>query len=121
VSDEQLTWVRQELRSATDAGQNKVLLFHCYSSDLKVGKGELMDVLRNFDVRLIDMGHTHYNEIANDGLTLCSATRSTGQIEAGSVGYSVTNLDGCIVSCRIGKAARCGHYLAQRRAAADQI
>jgi Icc protein len=46
------------------------------------------------------MGHTHYNEIANDGKTLYSATRSTGQIEEGPVGYSITNIDSNIVSWR---------------------
>ena len=100
VSEKQLAWVRHELQAATDAGQSKVLLLHCYPSDLKTGGGELMEMLRNFDVRLIDMGHTHYNEIANDGQTLYSATRSTGQIEEGPVGYSVTNLDGDAVSWR---------------------
>jgi len=75
-------------------------MLHCYPSDLKVGSGELMELLRNLDVRLIDMGHTHYNEIANDGWTLYSATRSTVQIEEGPAGYSVTNLDGDVVSWR---------------------
>ena len=51
-------------------------------------------------VRLIDMGHTHYNELANDGHTLYTATRSTGQIEEGPTGFSVTNLDGPVVSWR---------------------
>jgi Icc protein len=100
VSDEQLAWVKYELQTATDAGESKVLLLHCYPSDLKVGGAELMEVLRNFDVSLIDTGHTHYNEIANDGRTLYSATRSTGQIEEGPVGYSVTNIDGNAVSWR---------------------
>jgi len=98
VSEGQLSWVKRELQTATDAGQTKVLLLHCYPSNLKVGGGELIEVIRNFDVRLIDMGHTHYNEIANDGRTLYSATRSTGQIEEGPVGYSVTNIDGTVVS-----------------------
>jgi 3',5'-cyclic-AMP phosphodiesterase len=44
------------------------------------------------------MGHTHYNEIANDGRTLYAATRSTGQIEEGPVGFSLTNLDRTVVS-----------------------
>jgi Icc protein len=100
VSEEQLAWVSRELQTATDMGQPKVLLLHCYPSDLKVGGAELMEVLRNFDVSLIDMGHTHYNEITNDGRTLYSATRSIGQIEEGPVGYSVTNIDGNVVSCR---------------------
>ena len=46
------------------------------------------------------MGHTHYNELANDGRTIFAATRSTGQIEEGPVGYSVVTLDGGIVSWR---------------------
>jgi Icc protein len=100
VSEEQLAWVKRELQTATDTGQSKVLLLHCYPSDLKVGEHELVDALRKFDVRLVDMGHTHYNEIANDGRTLYSATRSTGQIEEGPVGYSVTNIDGDVVSWR---------------------
>ena len=100
VSPDQLVWVKHELQAATDARQTKVLLLHCYPSDLKVGGAELMEVIRNLDVRLIDMGHTHYNEIANDGWTLYSATRSTGQIEEGPVGYSVTNIDGDVVSWR---------------------
>jgi Icc protein len=44
------------------------------------------------------MGHTHYNELANDGRTLYTATRSTGQIEEGPVGFSVTNIDGDVIS-----------------------
>jgi Icc protein len=100
ASAEQLAWVKGELQTATDAGQTKVLLLHCYPSDLKVGSAELMELLRNFDVSLIDMGHTHYNEIANDGRTLYSTTRSTGQIEEGPVGYSITNIDGDVVSWR---------------------
>ena len=100
VSRDQLAWVKRELQTATDAGQSSVLLLHCYPSDLKAGASELMETLRNFDVRLIDMGHTHYNEIANDGRTLYTSTRSIGQIEEGPVGYSVTSIDGGVVSWR---------------------
>ncbi len=100
VSDEQLRWAEIELQRATQDGQTKVLLMHCYPSDLKVGRHELQRLVRDYDVRLIDMGHTHYNEIANDGRTLYTATRSTGQIEEGPVGYSVINLDGNAVSWR---------------------
>jgi Icc protein len=106
VGEEQLAWVKRELQTATDAGQTKVLLLHSYPSDLKVGGCELMEEVRNFDVRLIDMGHTHYNEIANDGRTLYSATRSTGQIEEGQVGYSVTNIDADVVSWRFVELAK---------------
>ena len=44
------------------------------------------------EVRLMDMGHTHYNEVANDRKTIYTATRSTGQIEKGPVGFSVTTI-----------------------------
>jgi Icc protein len=100
VNEEQLRWVEDELREATRSGQKKVLLLHCYPSDLKVGGEVVSRLVRDYDVRLIDMGHTHYNELANDGRTLYSATRSTGQIEEGPVGYSVTSLDGDVVSWR---------------------
>jgi 3',5'-cyclic-AMP phosphodiesterase len=46
------------------------------------------------------MVHTHYNEIAYDGHAIYTATRSTGLIEEGPVGFSVTNLDHGVVSCR---------------------
>jgi predicted phosphodiesterase len=100
VSDEQLRWAEDELQRATRNGQRKVILLHCYPSDLKVGGDEVSRLVRDHQVRLIEMGHTHYNEIANDGQTLYSATRSTGQIEEGPVGYSVTNLGGKVVSWR---------------------
>lgn len=100
VSDEQIGWAEHELQEATKNGQAKVLLLHCYPSDLKVGREAIIRLVHEYDVRLIDMGHTHYNELANDGQTLYSATRSTGQIEEGPVGYSVTSIDGNVVSWR---------------------
>ena len=100
VLPEQLKWAEEELQLATKNSQTKVILLHCYPSDLKVGGEEVSRLVREYSVRLMDMGHTHYNEIANDGRTLYSATRSTGQIEEGPVGYSVTNIDGNVVSWR---------------------
>jgi len=106
VLEEQLRWAEEELQLATQNRQTKVILLHCYPSDLKVGGEELRRLVREYDVRLIDMGHTHYNEIANDGRTLYSATRSTGQVEEGPVGYSVTSLDGDVVSWRFVELGR---------------
>ncbi len=100
VSKEQLRWAEDELELAAKNEQLKVIFLHCYPSDLKVGGEEVSRLVRDYDVRLVDMGHTHYNEIANDGLTIYSATRSTGQIEEGPVGYSVTNIDGNVLSWR---------------------
>jgi len=100
VLEKQLRWAEEELQLATKSGQTKVLLLHCYPSDLKVGGEEVIRLVRDYDVRLVDMGHTHYNELANDGRTVYSATRSTGQIEEGPVGYSITSIDGHVVSWR---------------------
>ena len=100
VLPEQLRWVEGQLQAATAAGQVKVLLLHCYPSDLKQGREELTRLVANHGVKLIDMGHTHYNEVSHDGRTIYTATRSTGQIEEGPVGFSVANLDEGVVSWR---------------------
>ena len=94
ILTEQLGWLEGELRSSQSRGERVVLLLHCYPTDLKTGAEELIALIRRYEVRLIDMGHTHYNEIANDGKTIYTATRSTGQIEEGPAGFSVTNFDG---------------------------
>ncbi len=84
--------------AASQAGLEKVLFLHCYPSELKVGGAQLQDLIRKYCVEIVDMGHTHYNEIANDGHTLYTSTRSTGQLEEGLVGFSVASLDHGVVS-----------------------
>src|SRR5713226_5242839 len=100
ISREQLSWLREELELATAAQKRSVLFLHCYPSELGKSSAPLRNLIKGYGVLLVDMGHTHYNEIANDGLTLYTATRSTGQIEEGPVGFSVTNLDNGVVSWR---------------------
>ena len=95
---DQLDWAEEQLRQAGQKQQATVIFLHCYPSDLKQGGERLRDLVASPSVRLIDMGHTHYNELANDGQTLYTATRSTGQIEEGPVGFSVTNIDGAVIS-----------------------
>jgi hypothetical protein len=58
----------------------------------------LQDLIQNNDVIMIDAGHTHYNSVANDGHTIYAATRSTGQISEGPVGFSIVNIDDGVVS-----------------------
>ncbi len=91
VDDGQLDWLEGELQ---DRPEPTVILMHCYPSDLKQGRERLARLLREHNVRVVDMGHTHYNEISNNGTTLFCATRSTGQIEEGPVGYSVLSFKG---------------------------
>lgn len=98
LSDE-LEWLENQLE-ALNPDDRAVLLLHCYPTDLKQGGERLKELVDTPQVLLIDMGHTHYNEVANDGRTLYTATRSTGQIEEGPVGFSVTNIDGDVVSWR---------------------
>jgi Icc protein len=100
ISAEQLNWLQQELELAIAIHKRSVLFLHCYPSELGNSSSPLRDPIKRYGVLHVDMGHTHYNEIANDGRTLYTATRSTGQIEEGPVGFSVTNLDNGVVSWR---------------------
>ena len=99
---DQLPWLERELQAAKQRGESSLIFTHGYPADLK-GDGETEAfgrLIATFDVALVDMGHTHYNELANDGCTIFAATRSTGQIEEGPVGYSIVTIDGGIVSWR---------------------
>ena len=102
LGSSQLGWLRDQLAEADRAGETALLFMHSYPADLR-GDGEaeaLNGLLARRRVALVDMGHTHYNELANDGATIYAATRSTGQIEEGPVGYSLTTVDRGIVSWR---------------------
>jgi hypothetical protein len=100
ISEEQLHWLEQELEAIAAAQKRSVMFLHCYPTELGKSSCPLRYLLKKYSVRLVDMGHTHYNEIANDGHTLYSATRSTRQIDEGPVGFSITNLDQDVVSWR---------------------
>lgn len=97
----QTDWLAKELEEA--AGKRRCAIFmHSYPADLK-GDGETTAINEAFaarEVLLVEMGHTHYNELANDGRTIFAATRSTGQIEEGPVGYALVTIDGRCVSWR---------------------
>jgi 3',5'-cyclic-AMP phosphodiesterase len=100
ISEEQLRWLEQELEAIPATQKSIVLFLHCYPSELGKLSSPLRNLIEKYSVLLVDMGHTHHNEIANDGHTLYTATRSTGQIEEGPVGFSITSLDQEVVSWR---------------------
>jgi Icc protein len=100
LTDDHLDWAQRELAAAAEAGEEVVVFMHTYPADLKAGRSRLNDLLTARHVLCVDMGHTHYNELANDGRTIFMATRSTGQIEEGSVGFSVAAVDEGGVSWR---------------------
>ncbi|WP_342644582.1 metallophosphoesterase [Mucilaginibacter sp. CSA2-8R] len=102
VAQAQMEWLRQELQSAQSTNQNTIIFTHTYPDDL-TGDGEtqvLNQLIAEYKVTLVDMGHTHYNELANNGQTIFAATRSTGQIEEGPVGYTLVSADDGVVSWR---------------------
>ena len=97
LDDPALDWIEREI----DTAEGAVAVFmHTYPADLRAGSARLAALLARPGVLCVDMGHTHYNELANDGGTIFMATRSTGQIEEGPAGFSVAALDGRCVSWR---------------------
>jgi hypothetical protein len=98
LGSDQMTWLSADLHKASRRSRASVLFLHCYPSELSDADPSLVDLIRLYDVLMVDMGHTHYNEIANDGHVIYAATRSTGQIEEGPVGFSINVLDHGVVS-----------------------
>ncbi|WP_342110372.1 metallophosphoesterase family protein [Methylobacterium sp. SI9] len=98
----QVDWFRSELAAADRDGLPCAVFTHTYPDDL-TGPDEratLAGLIRGHNVRLVEMGHTHYNELAHDGRTLYASARSVGQNEDGSVGYAVAAIDGAVTSWR---------------------
>ncbi|MGA7803445.1 MAG: metallophosphoesterase, partial [Bradyrhizobium sp.] len=97
---EQFSWLKQRLAAAKHENKRCIVFMHTYPADLGEEARELSRLLDESNVRLVAMGHTHYNEIAHDGRTIYAATRSTGQIEEGPVGFSFAAVDGEVVIWR---------------------
>ena len=97
---DQLAWAERELEAAQAAGHGAAVFMHTYPADLQEGAKRIGALLARPEVLCVDMGHTHYNELANDGGTVFMATRSTGQVEEGPPGFSVAAIDGRVVSWR---------------------
>jgi Icc protein len=97
-SSKQIHWLETQLIEARAAQHRPLIFTHLYPSELKTRADIFTRLVRQFQVELVEMGHTHYNELANDGYTIYAATRSTGQIEEGPPGFSLTTIDGDVVS-----------------------
>ena len=95
-----LLWLRGQLDDARRDRKTAALFMHAYPADLGEESAEIAAMLDESPVALVSMGHTHYNEISNDGRTIYAATRSTGQIEEGDVGFAFAAIDGGAVSWR---------------------
>lgn len=94
LGGDQLPWAERELEAARAAGEAAVVFMHTYPADLRQGAERFAALLARTDVACVDMGHTHYNELANDGRTIFMAARSTGRVEEGPPGFSVAAVDG---------------------------
>jgi hypothetical protein len=93
ISDAQNSWLTNDLDLAAKAGLKSVIFMHSYTQ-----VSELQEVIQRDNVIMVDAGHTHYNDIANDGNTIYAATRSLTQMAEGPAGYSIINLDSGVVS-----------------------
>ena len=93
ISAEETAWLTSDLDAAAKAGLKNVLFMHTYNL-----ASSLQELIQKDNVILVDTGHTHTNQIANDGHTVYTATRSTGQATEGPVGFSLVNLDNGVVS-----------------------
>jgi 3',5'-cyclic-AMP phosphodiesterase len=100
LGHDQFAWLKVQLERAKQDGQACVVFMHAYPADLGDEAEALSQALDQSNTLLVAMGHTHYNEIAHDGRTIYAATRSTGQIEEGPVGFSFAAVDGDVVSWR---------------------
>jgi len=98
LGPQQIAWLQDELTGAVRNGKQIVVFLHAYPSEHGSDANLLRECFLQSGVRLVEMGHTHYNELANDGQTIYAATRSTGQVEEGAPGFSVTTIDSGVVS-----------------------
>jgi hypothetical protein len=87
----------EQLARAEAEGQGALIFTHAFPGDLAADADEVARLIADGSVAFVDTGHTHYNELLNDGCCLYGATRSTAQIEEGPPGYSLhTVRDGVV-------------------------
>jgi Icc protein len=70
--------------------------------DLAADGEEIARMFADGGVALVDTGHTHYNELLDDGRVIYAATRSTGQIEedGGAAGFAIVCVHEGVASWR---------------------
>jgi 3',5'-cyclic-AMP phosphodiesterase len=121
LEEAQLDWMASELEHADAARQKALVFMHAYPTDLRAGADRLRSLLARHRVVCVDMGHTHYNELANDGRTIFMATRSTGQVEEGPVGFSIAAVNTGVVSWRFAPLAANGPLVLVTRPADHRL
>jgi hypothetical protein len=91
-----------ELARAEAEGQVPVVFMHAYPGDLAADGEDIARIMADARVAFVDTGHTHYNELLNDGRVIYGATRSTGEIEEGGgrPGYAIVTVHDAVPSWR---------------------
>jgi Icc protein len=86
--------IAEELARAQGQGQTPLVFMHAYPGDLAADGEAIARTFIDGGVALVDTGHTHYNELLNDGRVIYGATRSTGQIEEdeGRAGFAIVSI-----------------------------
>jgi hypothetical protein len=84
----------EELARAAAEGQVPLVFMHAYPGDLAADGEATARLLAEAGVVFVATGHTHYNELLNDGRVIYGATRSTAQIEEddGQPGYTIVTV-----------------------------
>jgi predicted phosphodiesterase len=102
LGEQQLRWLEQQLAIPTTADNRPVVFMHAYPGDMHEHGEHLARLFAKAHVAVVDTGHTHYNELINDGSVIYASTRSTAQVEEadGEAGYSLVAVDGAVVSWR---------------------
>ena len=100
LGEDQTRWLTEQLERSKADAERPLVFMHAFPSDLQEGADALAHMFADAGVAAVDTGHTHYNELLNDGGAIYTATRSTGQIEEGPVGFSLHAVDGNAVSWR---------------------
>ncbi len=79
-----------------------LVFMHAYPGDLAADGDTIARQFIDGEVAFVDTGHTHYNELLNDGRMLYGATRSTAQIEedGGAPGFTIVCVQDRVVSWR---------------------
>lgn len=98
LSDEQIIWFRYEVDAALARKERVVVFQHHYPFQVWedfAGPGieGWREIMQTRPITALFAGHTHYDQIANDGRNLYVATRSIGDPENGPAGYAIVYLD----------------------------
>ena len=96
----------EELAQAEAQGQTPLVFMHGYPGDLAADGEAIAKVFADARVAFVDTGHTHYNELLNDGRVVYGATRSTGADRGGRRTARLLDLLRFMAACQAGGSRR---------------